>query len=438
MVNIFYIVAALLFVLLNGFFVAAEFSLVKLRSTRVALIKKNYGYRGKILAYVHQHLEAYLSSCQLGITLASLALGWIGEPAFAYTFAAVFTYFHIISPEIIRLISFIIAFAIISFLHIVLGELVPKSLAIRQAEKLSIWTAVPLYWFDWIMYPAIWTLNSSANYLLKLMGWGATIKGDYFYSTEEIKLILDASRVRGELTTDETNILEQTLDFADLEVGELMRPQDEMVIMDLHAPLAENLKIAAETRYSRYPIYDSKKQEMVGLIHVKDIFDVMYQHKTVSRLETYLRPVLKISPRMSVLTLLRKFREGAPHFALIYKNQDLIGFVTLDDLLHILIGHINDEFHRTHDDWEKNAEGNFVVRGDCPIYSLERALDRDIDLYDIEPEPETLTALIINYLGRMPEQNEVVEFKEFKAVVKKIRGSRILTVIVVPKPQIDE
>jgi CBS domain containing-hemolysin-like protein len=206
-----------------------------------------------------------------------------------------------------------------------------------------------------------------------------------------------------------------------------------MVIMDMHAPFSDNLKIAAETRYSRYPVFDSQKQEIVGLIHIKDIFDALYQQKQVVNFQPFLRPILKISPRMSVLTLLRKFREGAPHFALIYKNQDLMGFVTLDDLLHILIGHINDEFHKTHDDWEKTPEGNFIVRGDCPIYSLERALDCDIDLLDIEPEPETLAGLIVNHLGRMPTPNEAVEFKEFTAVIKKIRGSRILNVMIIPK-----
>ena len=172
MENILLIVAALFLVALNGFFVAAEFGLVKLRQTRIRAIVKTQGLRGRILATVHNQLDAYLSACQLGITLASLGLGWIGEPAFASLLEPLFALLGVSSPELIHGVSFVFAFVIISFLHIVVGELAPKSMAIRNPERIGLWCAMPLYGFYWTMYPAIWLLNLSANWVLRITGLG--------------------------------------------------------------------------------------------------------------------------------------------------------------------------------------------------------------------------------------------------------------------------
>ncbi|MER2626926.1 MAG: CNNM domain-containing protein, partial [Accumulibacter sp.] len=193
MENFLWVVAALLLVALNGFFVAAEFGLVKLRQTRVRSIAKLHGWRGRILSTVHSHLDAYLSACQLGITLASLGLGWIGEPAFARLLEPVFGWLNVTSPELIHVVSVIFAFSVITFLHIVVGELAPKSLAIRRPEWISIWTATPLYSFYWLMYPAIWLLNASAIGVLRLAGLDGGHGHETSYSAEEIKLIVRGS-----------------------------------------------------------------------------------------------------------------------------------------------------------------------------------------------------------------------------------------------------
>lgn len=435
MIDFLYILIAIALVFMNAFFVAAEFGMVKLRHTRVTVIKRTYGLRGKILANVHKHLDAYLSACQLGITLASLGLGWIGEPAFAHLITPVLHLLNISSPELIRFIAFFIAFTLISFLHIVVGELMPKSLAIRQSEKVSIWTAMPLYGFYWIMYPAIWILNTCSNWLLKMTGLDKFHRGEHFYSTDEIKLILNTSHLHGELTKDEAEILEHTIDFADLKVTEVMRPYEEMIKLNIKTPIEEALKIAAENRYSRYPVTDANNKEIIGIIHVKDLFAALYQKQLIKNLKPFLRPILKVSQRLPALDLLRKFREGRPHFALVYKGDLLLGFVTLDNLLHILIGRIKDEFHLTQDDWVANPDGSLLVRGDCPLYSLERALDQDIDVSDQEPEPETLTGYILNKLGRLPNEGERISFKQFKAIILKMRGSRIMKIKIIPKPK---
>ena len=224
MIQFLAIVGALLLVALNGFFVAAEFGLVKLRATRVHTLARKGGLRGRILAVVHGRLDAYLSACQLGITLASLGLGWIGEPAFAQAIGPLLDALGIDSPRILHLVSLGFAFSVISFLHIVVGELAPKSMAIRQAERIGLWVALPLYAFYWAMYPAIWVLNNSANAVLRLAGLSSEHGGDAHYSTDELKLILRSRRSPGgapqsAYTRDEWNTLAHSLDFSSMTVS---------------------------------------------------------------------------------------------------------------------------------------------------------------------------------------------------------------------------
>ncbi|MBX3708640.1 MAG: HlyC/CorC family transporter [Gammaproteobacteria bacterium] len=432
--NVLLITAAFLLVLMNAFFVAAEFGMVKLRNTRVEAIKANYGLRGYMLEQVHKHLDAYLSACQLGITLASLGLGWIGEPAFAHLMEPLFHSLGIGSPQIIKAIAFFTAFSIISFLHIVVGELMPKSLAIRRSEAVSVWTALPLYGFYWLMYPAIWVLNTCSNFLLKKMGLDAFQEGEHAYSTKEIKLILSASHLHGELSQEETEIIEHTLEFAELQVTEVMRHRDEIVLLNVQQPIHVLMQIVIDRRYSRYPVYDPDQKDVIGIVHVKDLFAALYQQKEITNLLPYVRPILKVSHQLPAIDLLRKFREGMPHFALIYKGKEnLLGFVTLDNLLHVLIGRIKDEFHKTQDDWIRNTDNTLTVKGDCSIYSLERALDCDITLMPDEEDLDTLAGLIIVRSGRLPKIGDKIRFKEFDAVLEDIQGSYIRKVKVIPK-----
>ncbi|EKD71579.1 MAG: hypothetical protein ACD_46C00155G0001 [uncultured bacterium] len=429
--NLLWITVALGLVLLNAFFVAAEFGMVRMRHTQIDIIEATYGLRGKILVYIHHHLDSYLSACQLGITLASLGLGWIGEPVFARLLAPLFQLLGILSPQTIEFLAFFVAFTFLSFLHIVVGELMPKSLAIRQAEKVSIWTAIPLYGFYWLMFPAIWLLNSCSNFLLKMIKLNKMPKGERYYSTDEIKLILTSSHLHGELTKDEIRMIEHTLDFADLQVTDVMRPIDEMISLNINQPIDELLKIIIETRYTRYPILDKANGNIIGIIHVKDLFSHLYQHKTITSLTELMRPILKVSWHLPALELLRKFRSGVTHFAIIYRRVDApIGFITFDNLLHILVGRVKDEFHKTKDDWDETDDGGIIVKGNCSIYTVERALDIDIFTED---EITTIYGLIIDKLGGLPKVGEGIEFDDFVAIVEEMKGTQILSVKIYPK-----
>jgi len=430
MANIFPIIAALLLVALNGFFVASEFGLVKLRQTRIRAIIKTHGWRGRILGKIHAKLDAYLSACQLGITLASLGLGWIGEPAFASLLEPVFSRISISSPEIIHGISFAFAFSMISFLHIVVGELAPKSLAIRNPEQIGLWSAAPLYGFYWLMYPAIWLLNSSANLVLRLFCLGNVHGHDAHYSADELKLILRGNNQDDRFTREEWNILAKTLDFSELEVSDLMRPIHEMVALHRSRSLQENLKTVYHQRFSRYPYFDTNGVDVLGVIHLKDLFFAQQEGKTIEDLATYLRPVQYISAHTAALKLFRHFRMGAAHFAVIgQKGQKPEGFITLDNLLSAMVGEIRDEFRQNNNDWTRLDDGTLIGKGSLPIFSLERILGIDVENEELELEDEvSIGGLIMAKLRDIPAEGQKIEFNQFDAVVRKMNGSRIVFV----------
>ncbi|MBA2657248.1 MAG: HlyC/CorC family transporter [Tatlockia sp.] len=434
--NLLWILAAFGLVLLNAFFVAAEFAMVKLRFTRVSLIKEEYPWRGRILARVHQNLDAYLSACQLGITLASLALGWIGEPAFTVILSPVLAKTGLDNPGLISFISVIIAFSLLSFLHIVIGELMPKSLAIRQSEQVSLWTAAPLYLFYWLMYPIIWVLNTCSNFLLKIFGLDVIHPGEQYHSSEEIKLILRSSQLHGELTQQESSILAHTLELGDLEISDIMRSYDDMTMISNPISSDELIEILNHYRFSRYPVYDHIKKEIIGILHVKDLQPLLHEVKGNRELslDNLIRPVPKISSRLPALSLLRQFQGGMPHFALVYGRQGaIVGFVTLDNLLHLVIGVIKDEFHKTHEAWLAHNDGSITVQGDCPLHALERALDRELTFdFDKEDKVTTIAGLILHTQGSVPKVGTTLYFPDFSATIERIKGARIKQVRIRP------
>ena len=439
MENILFLVLAFFLVALNGFFVAAEFSIVTLRKTRVRAIAKTTGLRGRILSKVHGQLDAYLSACQLGITLASLGLGWVGEPAFASLLEPVFAFVGVTSEELIHGVSFVVAFSVISFLHIVVGELAPKTLAIRLPESVALWCAMPLYGFYWAMYPAIYVLNASANGVLRMAGLAGAGGHDTHYSLDELKLILRTNTnttTPGEkITQDDRNILAQSLDFSTLQVSELMRPINEVSALYASRSLEENLETVRRNRFSRYPYFDDEGEEVLGVIHLKDLYFAQQAGRPVTDLTQFLRPVESISARTPAQDIFRRFRGGAPHFALIgEKGKRPVGFVTLDNLLGAMVGEIRDEFRMNENDWLKQADGTWIGKASLPIFSLERLLGIDIDNEQMGLEDvESVGGLLMEKLGDIPKQGQRIEFPQFDVVVKKMNGPRILLVKVIPQ-----
>jgi CBS domain containing-hemolysin-like protein len=427
--NHFLIVLALFLVLLNGFFVAAEFSLVKLRSTRVKAIAKTLGWRGRMLAKVHVDLDSYLSACQLGITLASLGLGWVGEPAFAALLEPFLLSIGIVSQKLIHGIAFFVAFFTISYLHIVIGELVPKSLAIRMAERVGLWTAPALYGFYWLMFPAIWILNQSSNLVIKALGVQSKSGHDASYSSEELKLILRSSSASDKFSHAEWKVLAQAIDFRELDVSDLMRPFHEAVVLHETASFEQNMQRITQQRYSRYP-FMAKDGQVSGIVHIKDIFIAMRKNSVLDDIKSLIRPVQLVSPETRATDLFRRFQQGAPHFTIVgYEGSAPLGFITLDNLLAALVGEIRDEFRQSQSDWTRMDDGSLLGKGSLPLNTLERTLGIDIE----SAEADTVAGLVLWSLGDLPEEGQRIEFTQFDVVIKKMVGPRILLVRVYPK-----
>jgi CBS domain containing-hemolysin-like protein len=436
MQNFLFVVLALFLVVLNGFFVAAEFGIVSLRKTRIRAIARTQGLRGRILLKVHSELDAYLSACQLGITLASLGLGWVGEPAFASLLEPVLLAVGVTSQKVLHGISFVAAFGVISYLHIVVGELAPKSLAIRKPEVVGLWSALPLYAFYWAMYPAIWVLNGSANFVLRICGLSGSGSHDAHYSTEELKLILRTSQPGEKFTRDERHILAQSLDFSKMSVADLMRPINEVIALHASKSLEENMQTVLRNRFSRYPYFAKNGDDVLGVIHLKDLFFAQQAGHKITDLTQYLRPVETMSARTPAQEMFRRFRDGAPHFALIgEKGKRAVGFITLDNLLGAMVGEIRDEFRLNENDWLRQPDGTFVGKASLPIFSLERMLGIDIDNETLGlDEVESVGGMIMVKLGDIPQQGQRIEFPTFDIVVKKMNGPRIVLLKVIPRP----
>ena len=416
---------ALALVLLNGFFVAAEFAMVKLRATRVAEIADQHGWRGKILRTVHDHLDAYLSACQLGITLASLGLGWVGEPAFAHLLTPLVHALGVQSEAAIHGMSFFAAFFVISFLHIVLGELAPKSWAIRQPEKLSLWTAIPLYLFYWLMFPAIYLLNASANAILRIAGQGGPSKGnDNPYSREELKLILHSSRSLNP-TDRGMQVLASAVEMGELEVADWANSREDLIQLDVNASLPDILETVRLHKYSRYPVYDGTKDEYVGLLHIKDLLLALAVDDEHVQLHDLLRPLDCVSKHMPLPKLLEKFRQGGSHIALVEEGDGkVIGYLTMEDVLEVLVGDIQDEHRKAERGLLAYQPGKLLVRGDTPLFKIERELDMDLSVPNIQAD--TLAGLVYESLKRMPEEDETFEIAGLRITIKKMRGPRIV------------
>jgi CBS domain containing-hemolysin-like protein len=428
-----------LLVLLNGFFVAAEFAIVKLRRTQAEELAQTAGLRGRVLLSVRTHLDAYLSACQLGITLASLGLGWIGEPAFARLVEPVLALAGIDDPEAIQAVSFACAFSFISFLHIVLGELAPKSLAIRRAEEVSLNTAVPLYAFYWLMYPFIWLLNGTANLVLRRMGVEMATEGDAAHSLDELRTVLKASHRHGEVGTVEAQIASRGLELGELVVGDVMRPLAELVSIDVDSPIDAVLAEVRQSRYTRYPVRDPDTQRFIGLLHIKDLVTAPERLRDIGSIRKFLRPLPFVKESDRLEDVLAAFRRGDPHFAIVTDLLDTeIGFVTFELVVESLFGPVEDEFAKGSPEWQRHPDGSVTGAASLSILSLES----ELGIVAPAVEANSVGGLVIETLGRIPEAGETVAYPGFEIEVLSMQGPRIVDVRVrrqsVPETELDE
>lgn len=429
---------ALALVALNGFFVAAEFALVKLRHTQVRELAGSRGWRGRMLARVHGRLDAYLSACQLGITLSSLGLGWVGEPAFAKLLEPLLAAVGITNSEAVHTIAFVTAFSIISFLHIVVGELAPKTLALRRSERVSLWTATPLYLFYWLMYPFIHVLNLSANRLLRSAGLeaGDAHGSDAAYTHEELKMIVHLSHATDVGEAGVNVLLKHTLELQELVASDLMRPRRDMTVLRLDNSAAEVRRTVQKMRFSRYPVLDAD-DSIIGLAHVKELLLEPPGDDYALRLRALLRAPARVPEDLPAPELLRRFRQGIPHLALVEDEAGAVtGFVTLEDVLEAILGEILDEHEpgrpaQIQRRIVRLADGSLLLRGDTPVYRLERELGAPLEGSE---DVDTVAGLLMQRLDRVALRGDVASVGDWSIIAQRVSGPRIELVKVMRQP----
>ena len=428
----FYLVLAAIFVIANGYFVAAEFAIVKVRSTQLAELAAKGSARARMGLRLSRHLDAYLSATQLGITLASLALGWIGEPAFARLIEPLFERWGHFSETVAHSISFTIAFVIISVLHIVFGELAPKSIAIREPVGTTLWISHILYFFYLIMFPAIWLLNGMSNMVLRAVGIQPAGEGEVAHSEEELRLILAHSEKAGVLSEPNLEIIEGVFQFQRRTAKQIMVPRTDVTILSTTKTIAENLEIIRETGHTRYPIGEGSLDNAIGFIHVKDLFLAQLQGpgRSLSELR---REILFVPENTTVEKLLNQFLETKMHMAVVIDEfGGASGIVSMENITEELFGQIQDEFDRERPEVEPLGNGTYRVRGD---YLIEDLADRlDVDLGD--PEEATVGGYVAARLGREVEAGdrcrlgnldiEILEGERFRVRWVLVRTASVL------------
>jgi CBS domain containing-hemolysin-like protein len=420
-----YLFLAFAFVLANGFFVAAEFAIVKVRSTQITELAEQGSVRAKMAKKLIRHMDAYLSATQLGITLSSLALGWIGEPAFHHLIQPLFTRFQV-GEAAAKSISATVAFVIISILHIVLGELAPKSVAIQKPVATTLWTAHLLHAFYVITYPAIWVLNGFSRQILRLFGiHPASEHADIAHSPEELRLILASSEKAGILSEENREIIEGVFQFSRRTARQIMVPRTDVVFLSTRKTIEENLETIRTTRHTRYPLCDGSLDDTVGLIHVKDLLLAQLRGPGKTLLELK-REVLFVPENSTVESVLSQFIESKTHMAVVLDEYGgASGIVALENITEELFGQIQDEFDRERPEIEPLGNGRYRVRGDYLIEDLADRLKIDVG----EPEEETVGGYVAARLGREVLPGDKVELGELSLTVLEAERFRVRWVL---------
>lgn len=413
--------AIALLVFLNGFFVAAEFALVKVRSSQLDALTAE-GHRGAGIArQVMGNLDAYLSACQLGITLASLGLGWVGEPFLARMLQPLFAMASIESPTVIKATSFTLAFSVITFLHIVLGEQAPKILAIRKALGTAVVISAPLRLFYIIFKPAIWFLNAASNWVLKnIFRLQPTEEGEVSHSEEELRLILDQSEKSDEVSELGRDLLVNALDLRQRVVRDIMTPRGEVVFLDLEETFEENVKKALESRHTRFPLCRGHLDNAVGLIHIKELMPMMRDPRPdLLRIKRELIPVPEM---MSLEKLLTLFLTKHAHLAIVVDEYGgTVGMVTLENVLEEIVGDIQDEFDTEKAEFRKISEEEFSVDGSLGLYELRDLAGLELESSDVS----TIGGYVTHLLGHLPKQGEQVRIDDYLVTISQTDGRRV-------------
>lgn len=415
----------LFFVMLNGFFVAAEFAMVKVRHTRIETLVSEGNVKAKFAQQLTNNLDAYLSACQLGITLASLGLGWAGEPAIARMVEPILSIFAL-SQTTIGTISFTIAFSIITSLHIILGELAPKSVAIQKSEQVTMWAAPFLVAFYKIMYPFIWFMNGTANRVLRWGGLEPVSDIESAHTEEEIRILMEESHRQGFINQTELTLMDNIFDFAERHTREIMIPRTDMICLDIKKSYDENLAIALEEQKTRYPVCDSDKDNILGFIHIKDLLSPLALQKK-SDLQNITREVLSVPESMQISSVLKLMQKNKAQIAIaIDEYGGTAGLITVKDILEEIVGEMQDEFDDERPLIEIQDKNAHLVDGRILIEEFNDFFELQLHSEDMD----TLGGWICSRTELPLEVNRKISYEGYEFIITEADYMRVNRVLI--------
>jgi putative hemolysin len=413
------IVVILLLVLGNAVFVAAEYALVTARRTRLETMAESGSRSARTALRLLDDPVRFISTIQVGITVFGILLGALGEPLLSSYFEGVLS----------REISFILSFLILTYLSVVLGELVPKSVALQRSERLAVALAPPLDWLGRITYPLVWLLQKSANGIARLFGVKPAPAGLTMHTEEDIRLIVAQTE---EIEGAEEEMLYKVFDFADKEAHDVMVPRPEVVALSNELPPQEALAAVIDSPYTRYPVYRDSLDDVIGILHVRDLVAAMHDRGIAAvDLEDLLRPATMVPENKDLTALLTEFRRTNQHMAIVIDEYGTMeGIVTLEDLLEEIVGEIEDEFDLPDESIERLEDGRMRIAGTFPVDDFNEQLRRKLPVEDYH----TMGGLVFGLLGRAPEPGDEVEHDGCTFKVLEVEGSRILRLEVELRP----
>lgn len=412
---LFNIALVLFFVALNGFFVAAEFAIVKVRSSQIEM-RIRAGSKLAVLAksMIH-HLDAYLSATQLGITLASLGLGWIGQSVVSEIIIDITKYLGFdLDPVLAHKIALPAAFLTITILHIVFGELAPKSLAIQRPEQMTLALAVPLRLFYILFKPFIWTLNSFANHFIKLLGFEPVSEEQELHSADELRYLITESSKSGILEDSEHKMLENVFELSDTPVKQIMIPRKNVVGVEISMDIDGLIGLIVEEGYSRLPVYEGSLDNILGIIYAKDMIS-MLSHSDLIIIHDIIRPAFSVNEEEKINVLLKNLQQNKIHLAIVVDEfGGTAGIVTLEDILEEIVGEIQDEYDEEMPIVVDKGNNEFLVNAGSAIDDVNEFLPEPLPDSD---DYESVGGLIVNELGRIPYKYEQIELEDYLCTI---------------------
>ncbi|MGI9539029.1 MAG: hemolysin family protein [Miltoncostaeaceae bacterium] len=417
------LVAALLLVLLNGFFVAAEFALARARTTRLeAMSERGVASAGLARGQI-EHIDRYLAACQLGITLASLGLGWLGEPAFGHLLEPVLEAVGLEEATAV-LTAGILAFVIITVLHVVVGELAPKSIAIQRAERTAMSIARPLEWFRWLLSPLIKVLNGAGNMVVRLLGVDPATPSELASTPEDIQRLIDESEEGGNIEPDQAEMLEGVFSLHDHQTREIMTPRPHVRTLEGKMAVKDGLSEALKSRHSRFPVVDDE-DNVLGVVHLADLSHALLENDEGTTVREVAGTPLFVLETQAVDDLLDELQSRHASMAVVLDEYgDLAGVVAVEDVIEEIVGEIDDERDRA-PNVDARPDGRLIVRGHVPL--------EDLADHGIEIDDETVTSvggLVFTRLGRLPRTGDSIRLEEYVLTVEATQGTRVMLVAV--------